>query len=100
MTENMDLRRLLYTDEGLCATTLDMVRIAQGVGAAAKFCGSGGAAVACCPGGEEQVKELQCVCLKYYLFLRFVACAGLQLARTTALQEKFISLSLTCQVNV
>jgi hypothetical protein len=58
MNENLNLRRRLYSDEGLCATTLDMVRTAHSVGAAAKFCGSGGAAVACCPDGEPQAHKL------------------------------------------
>lgn len=59
MTANVELRRLLYTDTGLCADTLDMVLTAQAVGAAAKFCGSGGAAVACCPAGASQAQALQ-----------------------------------------
>lgn len=59
MNKNVELRRALYTDGGLCGATLDMVLTAQSVGAAAKFCGSGGAAVACCPGGTSQAQALQ-----------------------------------------
>jgi hypothetical protein len=59
MAANLALRRQLYGEDALCGATLDMVAVADSVGAVAKFCGSGGAAVACCPAGSTQAAKLQ-----------------------------------------
>lgn len=58
MDSNAATRRRLYGDVALCAVTLGMLDLARSVGAAAKFCGSGGAAVVCLPGGESQEATL------------------------------------------
>lgn len=58
MDANAATRRRLYGDAALCAATLGMLDLARSVGAAAKFCGSGGAAVVCLPGGESQEAAL------------------------------------------
>jgi glucuronokinase len=51
--------RQLFGDEVLGSTNLQMIETARSVGAAAKFTGSGGAIIAYCPGGDEQVAALQ-----------------------------------------
>ena len=58
MDTNFELRRGLFGDAALGARNVAMVRTAQRCGASAKFCGSGGAAVALCPAGEEQEAQL------------------------------------------
>jgi glucuronokinase len=62
MDANFELRRGLFGDAALGRVNVGMVRTAQRCGAGAKFCGSGGAAVACCPGGAEQEARLQADC--------------------------------------
>jgi hypothetical protein len=56
--QNWNLRRGMYGDEALGAVNVEMIECARSVGAAAKFCGSGGAVLVCCPGGEQQVVDL------------------------------------------
>ena len=58
MDANFELRRGLFGDAALGARNVAMVRAAQRCGAGAKFCGSGGAAVALCPAGAEQEAQL------------------------------------------
>ena len=58
MDANAATRRRLYGDPALCPATIGMLELARSVGAAAKFCGSGGAVVVCLPGGESQEVEL------------------------------------------
>eukprot|EP00892_Ulva_mutabilis_P011229 jgi/Ulvmu1/8479/UM044_0012.1 len=67
---NVATRRRLYGDAALCATTLSMLELARSVGAAAKFCGSGGAVVVCIPGGETQEAELLGKCAEGQLVLQ------------------------------
>lgn len=59
MNANFDARRALYGDAVIGARSLHMIDLARGVGAAAKFAGSGGAVVVLCPGGKEQEDALQ-----------------------------------------
>ena len=58
MDRNFDLRRELFGDAALGARNLEMIAACRRAGAAAKFTGSGGAAVALCraPGQEEALK--------------------------------------------
>lgn len=49
MSRNFALRRRLYGDAALGARSMRMVEIAEGVGATAKFAGSGGATIVYCP---------------------------------------------------
>ena len=58
MDTNFELRRGLFGDAALGARNVAMVRTAQRCGAGAKFCGSGGAAVAVCPDGAAQEEQL------------------------------------------
>lgn len=58
LDQNFELRRGVYGDAALGATNVEMVETARAVGAAAKFCGSGGAVLVCCQGGEDQVVDL------------------------------------------
>ncbi|KAJ0983940.1 hypothetical protein J5N97_002296 [Dioscorea zingiberensis] len=62
MNRNFDLRRLMFGDEALGSLNIKMIETARSVGAAAKFTGSGGAVVAFCPDGPEQVKLLEKAC--------------------------------------
>ncbi|XWS44109.1 hypothetical protein CRYUN_Cryun15aG0016500 [Craigia yunnanensis] len=64
MNHNFDLRRHMFGDECLGALNIEMVEVAQRVGAASKFTGSGGAVVAFCPDGPLQVKLLEDACQK------------------------------------
>ncbi|XP_020597824.1 glucuronokinase 1-like isoform X2 [Phalaenopsis equestris] len=64
MNSNFDLRRKMFGDDVLGALNIQMVATARGVGAAAKFTGSGGAVVVFCSEGPEQVKLLEDACLK------------------------------------
>lgn len=54
--------RQTFGDEVLGALNLKMIEVARSVGAAAKFTGSGGAIVAFCPEGPDQVKRLEDAC--------------------------------------
>jgi hypothetical protein len=58
MNANFKIRKSLYGDAALGSVNLDMIQSAVDVGAAAKFCGSGGAILVCCPGGQSQVTDL------------------------------------------
>ena len=62
MNKNFDLRREMFGDDALGAFNVDMVTTPRSVGAAAKFTGSGGAAVVYCPGGVEQVEAMTKAC--------------------------------------
>ncbi|KAL9246572.1 hypothetical protein vseg_020090 [Gypsophila vaccaria] len=64
MNRNFDLRRKMFGDAALGDLNIKMVEIAREVGAASKFTGSGGAVVAYCPDGPEQVKRLENACEK------------------------------------
>ena len=64
MDRNFDLRRALFGDAALGALNVAMVEAARSVGAAAKFTGSGGAAVALCPEGAAQEDALAAACAK------------------------------------
>lgn len=64
MDHNFDIRRKMFGDEVLGSLNIKMIETARSVGAAAKFTGSGGAVVAFCPRGPEQVKLLENACLK------------------------------------
>ncbi|XP_078436330.1 glucuronokinase 1-like isoform X2 [Wolffia australiana] len=61
---NFDLRRRMFGDEALGSLNIRMIETARSVGAAAKFTGSGGAAVAFCPEGPAQVDLLESACRK------------------------------------
>ena len=58
MDRNFALRRRLYGDKALGRVNLHMIETAAAVGAGVKFCGSGGAVIAICPGGEAQEMQL------------------------------------------
>lgn len=58
MDQNFAIRKRMYGDEALGAESLEMIKTAKSVGAAAKFCGSGGCILALCPGGEDQAVKL------------------------------------------
>ena len=62
MNQNFDLRREMFGDDALGAFNVDMVMTPRSVGAAAKFTGSGGAAVVFCPRGDEQVAAMTAAC--------------------------------------
>ncbi|KAK9675406.1 hypothetical protein RND81_11G005600 [Saponaria officinalis] len=64
MNRNFDLRRKMFGDDALGDINIKMVEVAREVGAASKFTGSGGAVVAYCPDGSEQVKRLEIACDK------------------------------------
>ncbi|XP_021767481.1 glucuronokinase 1-like [Chenopodium quinoa] len=64
MNHNFDLRRSMFGDDALGAINIKMVKIAREVGAASKFTGSGGAVVAFCHWGPQQVELLQEACQK------------------------------------
>ncbi|KAK3033077.1 hypothetical protein RJ639_035703 [Escallonia herrerae] len=64
MNHNFDLRRRMFGEDALGALNIEMVEVAQQVGAASKFTGSGGAVVAFCPDGPSQVKLLEDACKK------------------------------------
>ena len=49
----------MFTDAGLGDENIRMIKLCQSVGAGAKFTGSGGAVVACCPDGVEQEARLK-----------------------------------------
>ena len=52
------IQPVVITYQVLGQQNLRMIQIARSVGAAAKFTGSGGAAIVLCPGGQEQVVKL------------------------------------------
>ncbi|MCO5562996.1 hypothetical protein L7F22_016632 [Adiantum nelumboides] len=62
MNLNFDLRRQMFGDDVLGAINIKMVEVARSVGAACKFTGSGGAVVAFCPDGSDQIKRLEEAC--------------------------------------
>lgn len=62
MNKNFELRRLMFGDDALGEMNIKMVEVAHSVGAAAKFTGSGGAAVALCLKGPSQIKQLEEAC--------------------------------------
>jgi glucuronokinase len=62
MNENFDLRRAMFGDEALGAMNIAMVTTPRSVGAAAKFTGSGGAAVVLCPKGDAQAAAMREAC--------------------------------------
>lgn len=64
MKRNFDLRRSMFGDDCLGALNIEMVEIGRRVGAATKFTGSGGAVVAFCPNGPDQVRLLEEECKK------------------------------------
>lgn len=62
MRRNFAIRRELFGDAALGRDSLEMIEVAESVGAAAKFAGSGGALVCLCPDGEGQVRRLREAC--------------------------------------
>ena len=71
MRRNFNLRRNIFGDEVLGRSNLEMVNLAESVGAAGKFTGSGGAIVVYCPRGQEQAKDLETKCVeKGYAFVK------------------------------
>lgn len=56
--------RTMFGDAALGKMNIDMVETARSVGAACKFTGSGGAVIALCLDGENQVKALEEACAK------------------------------------
>eukprot|EP00884_Botryococcus_braunii_P005179 jgi/Botrbrau1/14662/Bobra.0108s0023.1 len=72
MNRNFDLRRSIFGDEVLGAQNLHMISVARSVGGAAKFCGSGGAIVVFCPGGNSMEAELQAACQREGLVCELV----------------------------
>lgn len=62
MRENFAVRRGLFGDAALGGDNLRMVEAATRCGGAAKFTGSGGCLVVCCPGGREQEEALRADC--------------------------------------
>lgn len=62
MNRNFALRRQLFGDAALGATNIRMVELPQSIGCAAKFTGSGGAAVVLCPQGQGQADQLRHMC--------------------------------------
>ena len=73
MDTNFDLRRSLYGDAALGAVNIAMVECARSCGAAAKFCGSGGCVLVCCPAGPEQVQKVAGASLESVLLWTKVA---------------------------
>lgn len=76
MDENFRLRRRIYGDDAVGQASISLVRCAASVGAAAKLTGSGGAAVALCPGGEQQAVRLHEACAA-----QGIACEPVQVGR-------------------
>ncbi|KAJ6842916.1 glucuronokinase 1-like [Iris pallida] len=62
MNHNFDLRRQMFGDDVLGSLNIKMIEVARSVGAASKFTGSGGAIVAFCHEGRDQVKLLEDAC--------------------------------------
>lgn len=58
MDENFDIRRRLFGDAALGAVPLRLVELPRAFGAAAKFTGSGGAALVLCPQGYPQARAI------------------------------------------
>lgn len=52
----------MFGEAALGKMNVDMVETARSVGAACKFTGSGGAVIALCLHGEQQVKALEDAC--------------------------------------
>jgi len=71
MRANFALRRKLFGDAVLGRSNLAMVAIAESHGAAAKFCGSGGAILVYCPQGSDQAGAIETECnAKGYAFCK------------------------------
>ena len=64
LSANFAARRKMFTDAGLGDENIRMIKLCQSVGAGAKFTGSGGAVVACCPDGVEQEARLKATVTK------------------------------------
>ena len=62
MNENWNLRRLMFGDSALGELNLKMMQMIRECGCGGKFTGSGGAAIAVCPNGEEQFEILRRAC--------------------------------------
>lgn len=62
ITKNFKLRQELFGNDALGKINLEMIKCATDCGAAAKFCGSGGAVLVCCTGGEQQQVDLLNAC--------------------------------------
>lgn len=56
--------RQMFGDDALGSLNIKMIEVARSVGAACKFTGSGGAAVAFCPEGPAQAQILEAACNK------------------------------------
>jgi len=61
---SLPVSRCMFGDATLGKMNIDMVETARSVGAACKFTGSGGAVVAFCPEGFQQVRYLKEACEK------------------------------------
>jgi len=76
MRANFTLRRKLFGDEVLGRSNIEMVAIAESHGAAAKFCGSGGAILVYCPQGRDQAGSIERECQeKGYAFCKLKVAA-------------------------
>ena len=75
MTQNFQLRKRMFGEDALGKMNLEMVRCAERAGASAKFCGSGGALLVCCSGGEQQSLKLIEECEKHTFMLERVKVA-------------------------
>ena len=64
LSANFAARRKMFTDAGLGDENIRMIKLCQSGGAGAKFTGSGGAVVACCPDGVEQEARLKATVTK------------------------------------
>ena len=69
MRSNFALRRKLFGDAVLGAENLEMVELAESMGAAAKFTGSGGAIAVLCPDGDRQVRSIAEECDRRVAFV-------------------------------
>ncbi|GAQ91706.1 GHMP kinase family protein [Klebsormidium nitens] len=92
MNRNFDLRRQMFGDEALGAMNIDMVMTARSVGAAAKFTGSGGAVVAFCPQGSDQVKRLSEACDK-----KGFTMAPIQVAPSNVQGDNVVAMGEVCK---
>lgn len=76
MRKNFALRRSLFGDQALGESNLEMIRVAESCGGAAKFTGSGGAVVVYCPGGQLEIQNLQEECEKRNFAFMKIEVAG------------------------
>lgn len=74
--------RRMIGDECLGALNIEMVEVAQSVGAASKSTFSGGAVVAFCPEGALQVKLLEEACQKSGFIIQPIQVAPSRLSET------------------